>query len=178
MTQKLILGIGLYCLILSGCADNTPPTLDLPSMFDLDVQGQSNDASVTQPDDALPDTSPPADQAFIPSSNPIPTRVETSLNVLAINAGQQAQVQCTVFDNQGMIMENAATQIDLRPAAGIQFESTDMGSELFAWSKDIRIDAKEAKNLVRDIYGPMGDKKSIDEAITEIMQSSSVKVCN
>ena len=57
------------------------------------------------------------------------------------------------------------------------FESTDMGSELFAWSKDIHIDAKEAKNLFKDIYGPMGDKKLINEAIPEIIKSSCVKVC-
>jgi hypothetical protein len=96
-------------------------------MTDLDVTGGSIDAEVISADAAITDQSIQVDQAFIPSSNPIPTRIETSLNVDQINAGQQAQVQCTVLDNQGMTMDDVATQIDLRPASGIQFEATDMG---------------------------------------------------
>jgi hypothetical protein len=127
MKKRLSYTVVMFCfLYLSGCSSNTPPTLDLPEAMDVSTTRMQSDISVLN-DMNVPDLGPAADQAFIPSSNPIPTTVETTLNVDVLEAGQQAQVQCTVLDNQGMVITDAATQVDLRPAAGISFEASDMG---------------------------------------------------
>ena len=78
------------------------------------------------------DMGAPIDQAFIPSSRPIPTRIETTLNVEQLRAGEQAQVRCTVFDQNGEEIVEAAGQIDIRPARGIEFEPTEIGWSIVA----------------------------------------------
>ena len=88
--------IGLVCLVVSGCGENTPPSLDLPSDADMFSPASTVDGGGAAIDEGIVDVGLVPDQAFIPSSNPIPTRIETTLNVAEIFAGQQAQVQCTV----------------------------------------------------------------------------------
>lgn len=126
--KSLLMATGtILCLCLCACNDNTPPTLDLPTAMDTSTSTMATDVSFPNEDAALTDLGPAPDQAFIPSANPIPSAVQTELSVESIEAGQQAQVRCIVLDNRGMTMEGVQTQIDLRPAAGISFRTSDMG---------------------------------------------------
>lgn len=122
--QRRHLWLGFLCLLLiSGCTENQTPTLDLPTREDadltsVDATAPGEDAQVTF------DMGPIADQAFIPSSSPIPTRVETALGTDSIAAGSAVMVTCTVYDQMGVEMSDISTRLDLRPLDGISAEGS------------------------------------------------------
>ena len=92
----------LSCIALAlhvfGCTDNQTPTVDLPSR--MDAEAVDTDAS-TQGDDMTvesPDVGGTTDQAFIPSSSPIPTNCGHDVASTRYQQGHQ-HVTCSVYDN-------------------------------------------------------------------------------